>query len=466
MRWWKIFSILGVLLLCTGTARASEGWNVGDTAPNFVAPDQAGAPVALTDFRGQWVFLDFCAAWCWPCRYMAEGTQATWTAWENHPTVSFEYVTALIQGPGYGASTQADAEAWSSTYGITRPVLHSDGSVGSPITSWFGSLGTGLVPTGVFVDPAGVIRAVVVGYESPADLTDRLRDLAGIVDPPPPPQPPLPGHLTGGSYSFLAAGMVDFSPLSFVNDPVYGENWLVFQDFDANQNGALFQGQVQSRVAPGSLEEALDAALVDGTLAGLPLGQPCSATLLGATWLDGQPREFVPGRDSATVSFVVESGGDFVEVPTSRRVPVTLTGNTISWGSFLPASIPGAPATAIGFVLRGLRVRPRFDPAVLAVPGAARAAAVRLAAPAPNPARGAQRFEFSLASPARARLDVLDVQGRLVRTLADADLPAGVHTRTWDLADASGHRLAPGVYLARAQAGGATSVRRVVIVDR
>lgn len=41
---------------------------MGTPAPDFEAPDIAGHPVKLSDFRGQYVVLDFWATWCKDCR--------------------------------------------------------------------------------------------------------------------------------------------------------------------------------------------------------------------------------------------------------------------------------------------------------------------------------------------------------------------------------------------------------------
>ena len=63
------------------------------------------------------------------------------------------------------------------------------------------------------------------------------------------------------------------------------------------------------------------------------------------------------------------------------------------------------------------------------------------------------------------RLDVLDLQGRRVRSLADRALSAGRYAFGWDLRDGNGHAAAPGVYLVRLAAPGRTVVRRLVVLQ-
>jgi len=79
---------------------------------------------------------------------------------------------------------------------------------------------------------------------------------------------------------------------------------------------------------------------------------------------------------------------------------------------------------------------------------------------APNPARGAVRWSFATAGPARVRLDVFDLAGRHRGRLAEGDVGAGPHAWTTPLPPA----LAAGIYFAVLSGPGAPQSRRFTIL--
>lgn len=91
-------------------------------------------------------------------------------------------------------------------------------------------------------------------------------------------------------------------------------------------------------------------------------------------------------------------------------------------------------------------------------------ATLSFAAPRPNPAREAVRFEIGLPRAGEITLEVFDLAGRRVRVLASGSRPAGRSGVEWDLGDEEGARVPPGVYLVRAGFAGTEAVRRVVVL--
>jgi len=93
-------------------------------------------------------------------------------------------------------------------------------------------------------------------------------------------------------------------------------------------------------------------------------------------------------------------------------------------------------------------------------PGALR---LSLARAFPNPFNPKTTVQFSLAAPGFAQLGVYDAQGRLLRVLLAAELPAGPQALTWNGTDALGRPVASGVYFIRLQAGGAEFSQKVLL---
>ncbi len=106
-----------------------------------------------------------------------------------------------------------------------------------------------------------------------------------------------------------------------------------------------------------------------------------------------------------------------------------------------------------------------FDAATGQVAGVnALSPSLSFAAPSPNPARDAVTFQFSTARAGEVSMEVLDVSGRRVRAWRHDSPAAGRAELRWDLCDASGRRVAPGVYLASVRSAEALLSRRVLVL--
>ncbi len=82
----------------------------------------------------------------------------------------------------------------------------------------------------------------------------------------------------------------------------------------------------------------------------------------------------------------------------------------------------------------------------------------------PNPARGGTSFTVTLERAAATRAVVVDVRGRLVRTLASRAMPAGTHVLAWDGRDDRGARAPAGIYFAVVRSGDHEARTRVALL--
>ena len=90
--------------------------------------------------------------------------------------------------------------------------------------------------------------------------------------------------------------------------------------------------------------------------------------------------------------------------------------------------------------------------------------ALQLAAPQPNPTRGAARFSFVIGRAGRADLSVYDVRGARVKTLANGELGAGRHEGSWDGVAESGRAVAAGLYFVRLRTAEGARAQKVQVV--
>jgi len=88
----------------------------------------------------------------------------------------------------------------------------------------------------------------------------------------------------------------------------------------------------------------------------------------------------------------------------------------------------------------------------------------RLEAATPNPLRASTTIAFTLERSGPVSLAILDVAGRLVRTLIDAERAEGPDHIDWDGRDESGRSVPDGLYFYRLTADGRSTARKVMVL--
>jgi thiol-disulfide isomerase/thioredoxin len=156
---------------------AIEGLRVGDIAPELAvvgpggkpAPllDLTGAPVRLAALRGRPVWINFWASWCPPCQDETPVLRDTFDAYRAR---GLALVAISVQ-----ESTVDDVRAYAAKYGLDYTVA---ADLAGDVFRQYRVYG---LPTQVFVDANGVIRAIVQG---PVDAQIAAADLALIGLPP------------------------------------------------------------------------------------------------------------------------------------------------------------------------------------------------------------------------------------------------------------------------------------------
>ena len=82
----------------------------------------------------------------------------------------------------------------------------------------------------------------------------------------------------------------------------------------------------------------------------------------------------------------------------------------------------------------------------------------------PNPSTAGTEILFGLGVPASPAVSVFDVRGRKVWDLECDILPPGYHQISWDGRDLRGHRVSPGLYFLKIEAGGQSSTAKIVVL--
>lgn len=138
---------------------------IGSPAPPFRLTDLHGNSVALSDFEGQVVLLNFWATWCGPCKVEMPAMEALYKGMHAQGleilAVSVDQQGAVVTRP------------FQESMGLTFPILHdSDYQVGL-------TYGARTLPMTYAIDRKGIIRQRVFGardWNSP-EAQEAIADL-------------------------------------------------------------------------------------------------------------------------------------------------------------------------------------------------------------------------------------------------------------------------------------------------
>lgn len=150
-----------------------EGLRVGDIAPELTGTTADGRPIHLTDLdgnpitlaalRGRPVWINFFATWCPPCQ---EETPVLRDAFADHEDEGLALIAVSVQ-----ETTVDDVRAYVERYSL-RYTVGFDAT--SAIFHTYRAFG---LPTQLFLDRDGVIRQVVLGPVTRAQVEQILAPL-------------------------------------------------------------------------------------------------------------------------------------------------------------------------------------------------------------------------------------------------------------------------------------------------
>ena len=116
----KLFLIVTVLIglsfFVNKKEKPVEGLNIGNIGPNLIGASPNGDTLSLVSLRGNYVFLDFWASWCRPCRYENRNLVKTFQHFNNYVfPVKKTWIgrTKKVQGfKVFSVSLDASKKSW------------------------------------------------------------------------------------------------------------------------------------------------------------------------------------------------------------------------------------------------------------------------------------------------------------------------------------------------------------------
>jgi thiol-disulfide isomerase/thioredoxin len=153
----------------------------GEIMPNLPFVGSDGAAINLLDTAGgaRFLVLSVCAEWCTPCF----GYSADLGAVAANAGPDFAFVEILIENQDQQLSQTADALQWRDRFGLTIPVLTTDGDA-QAMTNFVRGVNAAAIPLYFVIDAAtGEIVDRSTGYNTVNERVRELLDISGGTHP-------------------------------------------------------------------------------------------------------------------------------------------------------------------------------------------------------------------------------------------------------------------------------------------
>jgi peroxiredoxin len=124
------------------------GFKAGDPAPDFHFQNADGQTVALSDFRGEVVLINFWAYWCGPCVYEMPFIQQVYEEWQEKGLVLLSI---------HIGEDAEKAASFIEEYNLSFPVLMDIEGI---VATQYGATS---IPTTFLIDKEGLIQGIKVG---------------------------------------------------------------------------------------------------------------------------------------------------------------------------------------------------------------------------------------------------------------------------------------------------------------
>ncbi len=143
-----------MMVLCAGLL-ACSGAEVYE-APDLHLTDSQGQTIQLADLRGQWVVLNYWAAWCQPCIVEMPELEA----------LHRNYRDVTVLGLNFDNWDDDKLNAFARDLLVSYPLLPAEQFAMLEVEPIAG------LPTTYFIDPEGYLRGPLLGPQTDKELAD------------------------------------------------------------------------------------------------------------------------------------------------------------------------------------------------------------------------------------------------------------------------------------------------------